>query len=58
MKTENVTTLTRLHIGHGSCSWRRCVILALVIVDEFFAGRFEGVCYYRTVLGNRWQIWE
>ena len=55
--TVNTAKIARFHFSH-SFSMKRCVILALSLLDEFFCGRWEAVCYWRTVLGNRWEIWD
>ena len=38
----------------GRFHWKRIVLGALCIADEFFCGRFVRLCLLRTKLESRW----
>lgn len=54
-QTTNAALFTFLHWrGRGRLHWRRLVLIALVVLDEFFGGRFWRICDLRTRLESRW----
>ena len=55
VKTANVATLIRVHFHQTRpFHWKRIILGALLLVDEFFCGRFHRICDYRARLENLW----
>jgi len=55
VRTANVAHLVRVHFHQTRpLYWKRLILGALMLVDEFFCGRFHRICDLRAQLENRW----